>query len=213
MRLWILLRDKKRDIIIIVIVVLVLCLILGVYFSRSYKSLRDTIDNTITVEPYPERMNVGDINLTSIAGVEITPYVEDDWAQARYSKDGKQLFDLFQFKCESPLLSGSSLTEEFRKALVEHFGYDDSIVLTGDANFRQEYSLYVFEDSKINHTIVGLFLTNNSQYLIFDIASLPIDEKIMKVLSNDIYYYTGYAINLDLNEVSNMKKVRIKDEN
>lgn len=196
---------------IIIGIILVVTLLAGIVFFFTSKTKDNDSDATDASESYqlPENHNVGNINLTSIRGVSIQMYEDDERSQARYTRGDTWLLDLHQFNSDTMLMSGADYTESFRKVLVDYFDYDENIELEGDLNSTAHHVTYVFNKDE-NRLIVGIYAMNGNKFVVLDIPRFPLDDDVNEQVSRDIRNFTGWEDKYNLNLYPTMKKVRIK---
>ena len=191
----------------IIISITIIWLSIFLLYSEWNHKIGD-IEEEEDIVTHLDIQNVGDIALTSIPDVTIQTYQDDEYAQARYIKDNKQVLDLYQCTSLHSLMTGQDYTEEFEKALTTYFDYPEGTKIDGEANFSTKCAVYILDEDD-GRTIVGLFQANAPKYILFEIEKFPIDESIKYTLNEDIKSYTSFTIDFDYDDFQNMKKVYI----
>ena len=201
-------KNKDKYLFIVSILFIILSISITMYVQTKMNTNSEADSDEDEIVPLNIE-NVGDIALTSIKGVDIQVYEEDDFAEARYTRDGEHILDFYQVDNNEDMLSGSDYTNAFKKGLIRFFDYPENITITGDANFTSHDAIYVLDEDN-GASIVGLFILGSPNWLILEIPKFPVDAAVKEQLNKDIMHYSNYYIDYDFNALQSMKKVGIK---
>ena len=206
--------DKNQKIVLVFVVGVILLIIAVVAFQNTIINRSTNEDDAKEVENHGplETQNVGSINIRSIPNVQIQTYQDDNYAEARFIRNGERVLDLYQFDDGVIRSTGKDYTDTFTKTLIDYFDYPEGIELDGDATFSDTDAVYVIDD-KSGSQIIGLFVANATSYLFLEIPKYPIEDDICASVKEDIMRYTGWNVRHNFNDFQNMKKVRVKNEN